>query len=116
MVEQVSPSVGVVVLWDDVAGWGVLESDDVPGPVWAHFSHVVESGLRGFRRLHRDEPVVFTWRPADRVGYLHRAVRVAWTAEADPEALLFGPEPTTLPGGAYASRLTTWPDGDADGR
>jgi hypothetical protein len=36
---------GTVKLWNDDEGWGVLASPQVPGDVWAHFSHIVATGL-----------------------------------------------------------------------
>ena len=35
---------GRVLRWDDDEGWGVLGSDEFPGTVFAHFSHLQMEG------------------------------------------------------------------------
>lgn len=66
---------GIVRSWDDVAGWGVLASPDVPGEVFAHFSHI---DAVGYRSLVEGERVRFNCEPyppgQDR--YFFRATRV----------------------------------------
>lgn len=66
---------GVVQSWDDDAGWGVLASSDVPGDVFAHFSHI---DAVGYRSLARGERVRFDWEPypPGQDGYFYRATRV----------------------------------------
>ena len=36
---------GVVRLWSDEEGWGVIDSPATPGGCWAHFSSVRVAGL-----------------------------------------------------------------------
>ena len=49
---------GKVKWFSDEEGWGVLTSDDVPGDVFVHFSHI---DADGYRTLGAGEPVQFEW-------------------------------------------------------
>lgn len=51
---------GRVVRWDDDQGWGVLESDDISGTVFAHFSHVQ---MNRYRTLSPGQSVEFIYEP-----------------------------------------------------
>ncbi|GAA3046275.1 hypothetical protein GCM10017562_04860 [Streptomyces roseofulvus] len=73
--KEADVSVGRVLEWHGEEGWGVLASDAVPGPVWAHFSDIE---AEGFRELTVGGRVTFTVEEAEQDGYHWRAVRV-WT-------------------------------------
>lgn len=63
--------------WHDDDGWGVLASPDVPGELFAHFSHVVApSGV--YRSLRPGEVVEIDWEPypPGQDGYVFRATRI----------------------------------------
>ena len=66
---------GIVRHWNDDEGWGVLTSPDVPGEVFAHFSHI---DAEGYRSLDDGESVRFDWEhfPPGQDGYYYRATRV----------------------------------------
>jgi cold shock protein len=51
---------GRVLRWDDDEGWGVLVSDEFPGTVFAHFSHIE---AEGYRTLTAGQRVEFTYQP-----------------------------------------------------
>lgn len=60
--------------WNDDKGWGVLTSGEVPGEVFAHFSHIEADG---YRSLDEGERVEFDWRQARQDDYDFVAIRVA---------------------------------------
>jgi CspA family cold shock protein len=92
---------GVVRVWHDDEGWGVLDSPVTPGGCWAHFSHVL---VPGYRRLAAGQLVTFGFEAAQQDGYSFRATE-AWPAGSEPLRL----EPETGPSDAYRSTLTiTW--------
>ena len=68
---------GTVVRWNDVEGWGVISSDEVPGEVWTIFSHIESEGATS---LSVGEPVEFDWhemsRPGGQDGYSFRTTRL----------------------------------------
>jgi len=70
---------GTVKSWDDEEGWGVLVSPDVPGDVFAHFSHI---DAEGFRDLEEGAPVDFEYeelpggQDEDEEVYYYRATRI----------------------------------------
>ena len=74
MVPQKEPVAGVVSMWSDEEGWGVLNSEHTPGGCWCHFSAVT---LAGFRRLTAGATVEFLFEEAEQDGYRYRAVE-AW--------------------------------------
>ncbi|MQS05885.1 cold-shock protein [Streptomyces alkaliphilus] len=51
---------GVVRIWHTEDGWGVIESPETPGGVFAHFS-VIDAPAGTFRSLHPGDPVDFEW-------------------------------------------------------
>jgi cold shock protein len=67
---------GTVKFWNEDDGWGIITSPEVPGEVWAHFSHI---DAEGYRSLEVGERVQFKWlqlAPPGQDGYLYRATRV----------------------------------------
>lgn len=64
---------GIVRLWNDDDGWGVIDSPETPGGCWAHFSAVE---MIGFRRLQPGQSVEFTAERAEQDGFRFRAVAV----------------------------------------
>lgn len=67
------PTTGIVTEWHDADGLGVITSEDVPGEVWVHFSHIV---TKPPRNLTVGRSVRFTWEEFPQDGYRFRAVRV----------------------------------------
>ena len=59
--------------WHDDEGWGVVESADLAGLCWVHFS-VVE--MVGYRRLAPGQRVLVQVEYAEQDGYDCRATRV----------------------------------------
>lgn len=74
-------AVGVVARWLDDEGWGVMESSDLPGGCWIHFSVV---DVPGYRRLRPGQDVTADWEEADQDGFRYRATRVTPVRAADP--------------------------------
>lgn len=78
--------------WDDELGWGVLVSSDVPGEMFAHFSHIEGDG---YRTLSAGEQVQVEWEsyPRGQDGYFFRARRVVRSgyAQRDDAAAGTGP-------------------------
>ncbi|MDG6107476.1 cold shock domain-containing protein [Dactylosporangium aurantiacum] len=66
-------SVGFVRVFHPEEGWGVIDSSEVPGGCWVHFSAIQ---MDGYRALHQGQRVVFEAEPADQDGYAYRAVHV----------------------------------------
>jgi hypothetical protein len=64
---------GRVTVWHDDAGWGVLTSADLDGPVSAHLTNLAPA-LRRPPRL--DQPVCFTYESPGPNGYPHQAIWV----------------------------------------
>lgn len=64
---------GIVHLWNDEEGWGVIHSPATPGGCWAHFSCV---SVPGYRTLTPGSAVDFDWELFDQDGYAYRAVDV----------------------------------------
>ena len=68
---------GVVAVWHDEEGWGVLDAPETPGGCWAHFSNL--SG-DGFRCATAGTEASFTFEAlgphAHQDGYRFRAVAV----------------------------------------
>ena len=61
---------GVVRLWYDEEGWGVVDSPSTPGGCWTHFS-VIE--VEGFRSLAKGASVRLRWESPGQDGYDYRA-------------------------------------------
>jgi cold shock protein len=76
---------GTVKTWHDEDGWGVLVSPEVPGEVFAHFSHIE---AEGYRHLDAGASVNFEYeahpegQDEGQDVYYYRATRVV---EAAPE-------------------------------
>lgn len=69
-----SSTTGTVRDWNDLEGWGVIDSVSTPGGCWAHFSAVDGTG---FRTLTVGDTVVFEWEQVtDQDGYRYRATQV----------------------------------------
>jgi cold shock CspA family protein len=66
---------GTVKAWNDEEGWGVLESPDVSGEIWAHFGQIEG---QGFRTLVEGAAVSFEYEhvPGGQDGYDFRARRI----------------------------------------
>ncbi len=66
---------GRVKWFSEEEGWGVLTSDDVPGDIFVHFTHIAGDG---YRTLVGPERVQFEWEhyPSGQDGCYYRATRV----------------------------------------
>ncbi|WP_137292641.1 cold shock domain-containing protein [Nocardioides dongxiaopingii] len=71
---------GVVRVWDDEEGWGVIDSALTPGGCWTHFSSVL---VGGFASLTAGQDVAFEFEAAEQDGFRYAAV-AAWPADQDP--------------------------------
>ena len=73
---------GVVRVWHDEDGWGVVDSDGTPGGCWTHYSAVA---VAGFRSLSPGQAVRLEFEELDFLqdGYPYRAVRV-WPVGQEP--------------------------------
>ncbi|MHA7268576.1 hypothetical protein [Arthrobacter sp. HLT1-20] len=87
---------GVVRMWHDEQGWGIIDSEPTPGGCWAHFSRVAVSG---YASLKNGQAVILEWEAADQDGFKFRAARV-WPAAAEPITAEHTPAD-----GAYSSSL-----------
>jgi cold shock protein len=67
------PVTGLIAVWHDEEGWGVIRSHDVDGEIWAHFSNIEMSG---YHELHTDEEVRLTYETPGQDGYPHRAITI----------------------------------------
>ena len=95
---------GVVTVWHDDDGWGVIEIDESPGGCWAHVSRI---HMRDFRAsLDVGEIVDVQIEPVGQDGYDHRAVSIRRPGE---DAVLTEPHPA---GDAYRSTLEIGVDAD----
>jgi cold shock protein len=72
---RMGPVDGMVVLWNDEEGWGVVASPSVNGEVWAHFSNIE---MTGYRTLTPGQAVRFVYEtpPGGMDGYPHCAMHV----------------------------------------
>ncbi len=69
-----SETTGTVREWNDLEGWGVLDSTATPGGCWVFFSAIAG---KGFRTLTVGDTVVFDWEHVtDQDGYRYRAIGV----------------------------------------
>lgn len=84
-------------------GWGVLQSDDLPADVWAHYSAIED--MPGFRGLEAGERVRFSWEEADQDGYRLRAVAI-YKLSARPGSKRSGAVPESADNGAFRTSLT----------
>jgi CspA family cold shock protein len=90
---------GRVQHWQPEEGWGVLESDELDGTVFAHFSSIRDQS--GWRGLEAGQQVTFTWEQPGQDGCEYRAVDIYTTDAREPAA----PPPTQNVGG-YSPSLT----------
>jgi CspA family cold shock protein len=81
---------GTVKQWSDDEGWGVLISPEVPGEVWAHFSHIVDDDESAYRLLNDGERVRFDYEqyPPGQDGYFWRAIWVVGVSDDSEYAVL----------------------------
>lgn len=70
----------IVREWNDLEGWGVIDSPGTPGGCWAHFSHAAVAGAATFIP---GQLVLLEWEAPGQDGYAYKAVRF-WPAEAEP--------------------------------
>ena len=73
-------SAGVVREWAEDEGFGVIDSPDVPGGCWAHFSAIV---MDGYHTLAAGDRVAFTWEAGRQDGFAYRAILV-WPPGVEP--------------------------------
>ena len=71
---------GVVRVWYEDEGWGVVDSQDTPGGCWTHYSSVL---LPGYRALQAGQSVTLEYEPIGQDGYCFRAIEV-WPAGQEP--------------------------------
>ena len=64
---------GIVRVWNDEEGWGVIDSEETPGGCWAHFSVI---SVSGYRTLHTGQTVALDWEAGEQDGYSYRALEV----------------------------------------
>ena len=64
---------GVVRVWYNEEGWGVIDSPSTPGGCWTHYS-VIEA--EGYRALPAGAKVQLRWETPGQDGYDYRAT---WT-------------------------------------
>lgn len=97
---------GVVRLWSDEEGWGVIDSPATPGGCWTHFSSVRVAGLGV---LSAGQEVDFEVEAAEQDGFHYRAT-AAWPAGQEPV-----PSTVVRDRAAYRSRLALTFDADDRG-
>ncbi|PWJ54567.1 Cold shock protein, CspA family [Quadrisphaera granulorum] len=89
---------GVVRVWHDEEGWGVIDAPQTPGGCWAHFSVVL---VEGYASLTAGQCVELEWEAARQDGYDFRATS-AWPAGHSPVERTAA---TDAHGGAYSTSL-----------
>ena len=90
---------GRVQRWYPEEGWGVLESNDLDGTVFTHFSSIRDQS--GWRGLEAGQQVAFTWEPPGQDGCEYSAVDIYTTEARTPTE-----PPVTQNADAYSSSLT----------
>ncbi|MFC4531498.1 cold-shock protein [Sphaerisporangium dianthi] len=95
-------TIGIVAEWHDIDGLGVITSDDLPGEVWVHFSHIV---MKPPRNLTVGQSVRFTWEEFPQDGYRFRAVRVWPVGRGDQSEGIAANEIPSAESGGYHSHL-----------
>lgn len=98
-------SPGLVRVWHDAEGWGVIDSEVTPGGCWAHYSSVL---VTGYKALATGQEVRFSCEAAQQDGYSFRAVEV-WPADQTPVRIR---DEVSGPSSAYHSTLTITFDDD----
>ncbi len=71
---------GTIREWSADEGFGVIDSAEIPGGSWAHFSVIV---MDGYRSLAAGQRVSFTFEPASQDGFSCRAITV-WPRNTQP--------------------------------
>jgi cold shock protein len=100
MPERDDVVIGRVQRWYPEEGWGVLESKDLDGAVFAHYSSIRDQS--GWRGLEAGQQVAFTWEQPGQDGCEYSAVDI-YTTETRTPVL----PPEAPPGArAYSSSLT----------
>jgi CspA family cold shock protein len=74
---------GVVRVWHDDDGWGVVDSEETPGGCWAHFSVV---DMPGYRALRAGQQVLLEWQQGAQDDFAYRATLVEPLDEGHPGA------------------------------
>lgn len=90
---------GVVRVWHDDDGWGVVRADGLDGDVFAHFG--VISGMPGYRSLTEGEAVEVRWERFAQDGCPYRALEVRRPGTSDDL-----PEQAGSGSAAYRSSLS----------
>ena len=94
---------GVVRVWHDDKGWGVIDSPETPGGCWAHYSMVL---VPGYPTLEPGQSVILDYETFEQDGYSFRAIEL-WPAGQEPHRT----ESETGASDAYRSTLTITFDG-----
>lgn len=66
-------SQGIVRMWQEDEGWGVVDLPDTPGGCWAHFSDI---DTDGYRMLQAGQAVDVEWEAGQQDGFDYRATRI----------------------------------------
>lgn len=81
LVKQEISTTATVRNWDDIQGFGVLDSHETPGGCWTHFSYL---DFDGYRALSPGQQVQLEAESPGQDGYAWRAVRVTVDATVPP--------------------------------
>ena len=101
-------TVGTVVRWSTVDGWGVVESAELDGSTFVHFSVIRDQD--GYRSLTPGQPVRFRWRHPGQDGCAYSATDVYVSSGAASRQ----PQPVDV--GAFSSSLSIAFDDQASPR
>lgn len=97
------PIRGIVRVWHEEDGWGVIDSASIPGGCRVHYSTIATRGFRGFTA---GQEVELEWETPGQDGYDFVARRV-WPSGQEP----YESQPLTGLSEAYRSSLTIrWDD------
>ena len=99
---------GTVSEFNEVEGWGVIDTPVTPGGCWVGFAAI---NMAGYRRLRAGDTVVVDIETANQDGFEYRAVDV-WPEGVEPGTRPPGTEPApgAAPSAAYTSRLVVTSD------
>ena len=67
---------GIVRIWHQEEGWGIIDSPETPDGCWAHYSHLK---MQGFRALEAAQTVSFSYEKLEEFtqdGFVFRALEV----------------------------------------
>ena len=100
---QAMRTTGTVSEFDEVEGWGVIDTPLTPGGCWVGFAAI---NMPGYRRLRAGDSVVVDIETANQDGFEYRAIDV-WPEGVEPgtQPPDTDPSPETAPSAAYRSRL-----------